>query len=134
MSDGSETLQRPSLEQVRAWAGHRLDEIAGGNVGTVEGVFVDEQGGEPEWLLARMGRFGHYTLIPARDAVEGVGHVWVPYTRDRIRRAPRLDPNAPLTVAGERDLLEHYGIAVDAGRSAELVELDEGAVSARAAT
>ena len=67
---------------MRAWTGHRLDEISGGRVGRVEGVFVDESSGAPEWLLARMGRFGHYTLIPGRDAVEGVGHVWVPYSRD----------------------------------------------------
>ena len=67
-----------------------------------------------------MGRFGHYTLIPARDAVEGVGHVWVPYTRDQIRTAPRIEPNAPLTAGTERELLAHYGIAVDAGRAAEL--------------
>ena len=53
-----------------------------------------------------MGRFGHYTLIPARDAVEGVAHVWVPYTREQIRRAPRIDPNAPLTAATERELLD----------------------------
>ena len=80
-------------------------------------MFVDESSGEPEWLLARMGRFGHYTLIPARDAVEGVGHVWVPYSRDQIRRAPRMEPNAPLTAGTERQLLAHYGIAVEAGRA-----------------
>ena len=80
-----------------------------------------------------MGRFGHYTLIPCRDAVEGVGHVWVPYTREEIRRAPRVDPNAPLTAAAEQGLLDHYGIAVSAGRAAELEQLDAGAVSARPA-
>ena len=78
-------------------------------------MFVDESSGEPEWLLARMGRFGHHTADPGRDAVEGVGHVWVPYSRDQIRRAPRIDPKQPLSTAAERELLGHYGIAVDAG-------------------
>jgi hypothetical protein len=109
-------------EALRAWTGHKLDEVSGGAVGRVEGFYVDEAGGRPEWLLARMGRFGHYTVVPARDAVEGVGRVWVPYTRERIRKAPRIDPKESLTAARERELLEHYGIAVDAGRMAELSE------------
>jgi hypothetical protein len=133
MAEASESIARPGADGVRAWTGHRLDEISGGNVGRVEGFFADESSGEPEWLLARMGRFGHYTLVPSRDAVEGVGHVWVPYSRDQIRHAPRVDPNTPLTAGTEKELLEHYGIAVGAGRAVELEQLDDGAVSARPA-
>jgi hypothetical protein len=128
----TEELARPGLEEVGGWSGHRLDEIAGASVGKVEGVFVDSESGEPEWLLARMGRFGHHTLVPARDAVEGVGHVWVPYTRDAIRRAPKVDPVASLTATAERALLDHYGIG-GAGRAAELAERDPEEVSVRPA-
>jgi hypothetical protein len=117
-------------EALRAWTGHRLDDVSGGGVGRVEGFYVDEIGGRAEWLLARMGRFGHYTVVPARDAVEGVGHVWVPYTREQIRKAPRVNPQESLTAITERDLLAHYGIAVDAGRMAELEQRGDG-VSAR---
>ena len=131
--DAAEPAPRPDVDGVRSWTGHRLDEMAGGSVGRVEGAFVDDAGGAPEWLLARMGRFGHYTLVPARDAVEGVGRVWVPYTRDQIRKAPRVSPNEPVTAGTERSLLAHYGIAVDAGRAAQLERLDEDAVSARPA-
>jgi hypothetical protein len=132
MSEAAEADYRAELEEVRAWSGHRLDGLTGEPVGRVEGVLVDESSGAPEWLLARMGRFGHYALVPARDAVEGVGHVWVPYTREQIRAAPHADREAELSVAGERELLEHYGIAVDAGRAAELAERHDDAVSARA--
>lgn len=133
MSEAPESITRPDADAVRAWTGHRLDELSGGNVGRVEGFFTDGSGGDPEWLLARMGRFGHYTLIPARDAVEGVGHVWVPYSRDQIRRAPRVDPNEPLNAATEKELLSHYGVSVSAGRAAELEQLNDSAVSARPA-
>jgi hypothetical protein len=57
----------------------------------------------------------------------------VPYSRDQIRRAPRVEPNAPLTAGTEAELLAHYGIAVGAGRAAELEQLGDGAVSARPA-
>src|SRR5919106_3930914 len=86
------TEARVELEEAESWSGHRIDGISSTNVGKIEGVVVDAESGRPEWLLARMGRFGHHTLVPARDAVEGVGHVWVPYTRDQVRRAPKIEP------------------------------------------
>lgn len=131
MAKAVESGRRAGASEVEAWFGHRLDEISGAAVGKVEGLLVDDSSGEPEWLFARMGRFGHHALVPARDAVEGVGRVWVPYTREQIRSAPRADLGSALTVAEERQLLEHYEIAVDAGRAAELAERGDDAISAR---
>lgn len=129
----TELAPRLGVSDVRSWSGYRLDEIGGANVGKVEGLFVDGESGEPEWLLARMGRFGHYTLVPARDAVGGVKHVWVPYTRDQIRAAPKVDPRSELTAGGEREMLAHYGIMADAGRAAQIAERDAAEVTARPA-
>jgi hypothetical protein len=127
----ADSAPRPTAEEMRGWAGFRLDEIAGAGVGKVEGVFVDEQGEEPVWLLARMGRFGHHTVVPARDAVAAAGRVWVPYTRDQIRRAARVNPTEPLTAEAERGLLDHYGIASDSDRAPEIADRDPGAVTAK---
>ena len=134
-SDSAPTgaVARASASDIAAWAGHRLDEIGGANVGKIDGVFVDESTGEPEWLLARMGRFGHHTLVPARDAVEGVKHVWVPYSRDQIRRGPKANTSAPLTAGAERELLAHYGIMAEVGRGAAIAERDDDEVTARPA-
>ena len=62
------------------WVGDKLDEIGGSAVGRVEGVFVDAESGDPDWLLVRMGRFGHHTAMPFTHAAGGVGHVWAPTT------------------------------------------------------
>jgi hypothetical protein len=121
----------PPLELIRAWAGHRLDDVGGAGLGRIEAAYVPESGGSIEWMLARMGRFGHYTLVPTRDAVAGVEHVWIPYTRDRVRAAPRIEPEEPLTVAGERALREHYELVPNDRRAAELEKLDGVAISAR---
>lgn len=124
-----------SREEVLAWKGHRLDEIGGAAVGKVEDAYFDERTGRPEWLQARMGRFGHHCLVPARDAVGGVGRVWVPYSRDEIRGAPRIEPGKPLERDQERALLQHYGVGAEsAGRGADLAELDPDAVTARPAS
>ena len=55
----------------------------------------------------------------------------MPYTREQIRKGPRVKPNDPIDVATERRLLEHYGIAVDAGRAADLGGREDDAISAR---
>jgi hypothetical protein len=121
----------PALEEAASWAGHKLDEIGGAAVGRVEGVYIDAERGAPEWLMARLGRFGRHCLVPARDAVAGVGHVWVPYTRDQIRRGPRIEPNQSLERDQEATLLAYYGIGDTAGRAAEIAERPADAVTAR---
>jgi hypothetical protein len=98
-------------------------------VGKVEGVYIDEASGEAEWLLARMGRFGRHSLVPARDAVAGVGHVWVPYGRETVRGAPRVEPGQPLDLDRELELCTHYGI----GRADELAGRSPQAITARPA-
>ena len=132
------TLDAPAeeltLEEARGWSGFKLDDLGGSTVGKVEGIYVDEEDGRPEWLLARMGRFGHHCLVPARDAVAAGGHVWIPFSRDQIRKAPRQDPGKPLERDGEQALLDYYGIGTGAvGRGAVIAERDANAVTARPA-
>lgn len=123
----SEDLGVLTVAEAAAWKGWKLDEIGGASVGRVADVYVDERSGDPEWLLARMGRFGHYCLVPARYAVGAGGRVWVPFSRELIRKAPRIESGKPLERDAERTLLEHYGIATtEAGRGADLAQRDEG--------
>ena len=104
-------------------------------IGKVEGAYVDDESGEPEWLLARMGRFGHHCLVPARDAVAAGGHVWVPYTRDQIRKAPRhRRRQAARRATAEQQLLDHYGIGTgEVGRGPSSPSATRSAITARPA-
>jgi hypothetical protein len=122
--------ERPSREDVEGWIGSRLDEIEGTGVGKVQGAYVDRRSGQPEWILIRTGRFGHHRVAPAREAVGGVGHVWVPWDRSSIRRSPRVDPDAELTPDDELVLCEHYGIVAGRGRVAELAGRSDDETSA----
>ena len=134
MNDASRNGDVPSPDDVKGWTGYKLDEIGGSSVGKVEGAYVDEETGRVEWLQARMGRFGHHCLVPARDAVAGVERVWVPYSRDEIRKAPRIEPNRPLERDREQALLEHYGVGTsEAGRGADLAERTGDQITARPA-
>jgi len=123
-----------TVGEAQGWKGHKLDDLGGATVGKVEGVYVDAGSGRPEWLLARMGRFGHHCLVPARDAVAAAGHVWVPYSRDKIRKAPRQSPEKELERESEQTLLDYYGVGTgEVGRGSDLAESEAGAVTARPA-
>jgi hypothetical protein len=125
--------QGPQASEALSWVGVRLDGVGGEGAGRVEGAFVDADSGRPEWLLVRVARFGGRSAVPAREAVGGVGHVWVPYGEEAIRHAPKVDPRAPLTRERELELLAHFGIAGQVGRAAELAERDLDAITARPA-
>jgi PRC-barrel domain len=118
-----------AAEAIVGWVGARLDDMSGAGVGKVEGLYVDAQGGDPAWLLVRVGRFGRHSLVPARDAVAGGGHVWVPYGREVLRGVPRVEPGQPLDAEREREVSSHYRTA----RAAELAGRPEGAPTSRPA-
>jgi hypothetical protein len=98
--------QTTATAQLSEWIGFALDDVRGVGVGKIDAIVTGDQ--DFGWLLARMGRFGHRTAIPARDAVEGVERVWVPYSREQIRGAPHLEAIETIDPMMERELLEHY--------------------------
>ena len=110
MTEAEEANATPDGSESESLEGYKLDEMGGTQVGRVAGVVSGAKPGEAEWLVARMGRFGHFCLVPARDAVSVNGRVWVPYTRDQIRRAPRVDPGAPPSDEVREATLAHYGL------------------------
>lgn len=126
----SEALALPSSSEMKGWAGHAVDEIGGGSVGQVHGVFVDAESGDPTWLIAKQGRFGGTLVaVPLRDCAAGAGRVWVAHEREEIRSAPVVDPTRPLLREHELTICAHYGIGERLGRAAEVAGRAAGAVT-----
>lgn len=122
-------VEPPEVDEVRSWIGFRLDEIGGAAVGKVEGVFIDPKTRDVTLLLARMGRFGHYSAVPFSHAVAGAGRVWLPYDRSQIRSAPQVEPDAELTREAELAICGHFEIPESVGRAAEVAKRDQGSVT-----
>ena len=110
--------------------GHRLDDLEGSSVARVTGVYADSAGGEPVWLVAKLGRFGSEVAIPYGDCVAVVGHVWAPFTREALRSAPPVAPDRGLTREQEIAVCAHYGIRENQGRHAQVLTRSEGEVTA----
>ena len=92
-----------------SWVGHRLDDVAGAKVGRIAAVIAAEDG-SPRWLCAKLGRFGSSVAVPAGDAVEGAGCIWVPYAGDLIRAAPRIEDRTQLEPELDAAARTHFGV------------------------
>ena len=119
----------PMADEALSWIGFRVDDVYGARVGVVEDVYVDHATDAPCWLLTKMGRFSEvYALVPVQDAVAGSGHVWVPYEKDLIRRAPQFSVGMPVTQQAEATLCAHYGVM--SSRGTEISDVPPATITA----
>jgi uncharacterized protein (TIGR02271 family) len=86
----------------------------GDKIGSAGQVYLDNQTGQPEWLSVRTGFFGtKESFVPLSQASFTNGRVEVPFDKDRVKDAPRIDPDGALSPAEEDELYRHYGTAQD---------------------
>jgi len=120
-----------SLENVLDWRGREMVDSDGAKIGKIEEIYVDQQTDEPEWALVNTGLFaGKSTFVPLGEATEGRDDVRVPFPKDHIKDAPRMDPSGELTRDEEAELYRHY--EMDYGRSESDSGLPEGRPSPEA--
>jgi uncharacterized protein (TIGR02271 family) len=101
----------------------------GDRIGTIDAIYVDDQTGEPEWALVHTGLFGtKSTFVPLAQASDRNGDVQVPYQKQRIKDAPRVDPDQHLSEAEEQQLWRHYGLDDDSGSTAGTADRDRDGV------
>jgi uncharacterized protein (TIGR02271 family) len=109
------TLQK---EQLLAKRGDQLHDTSGGKIGTIEEIYLDADTDQPEWALVNTGLFGtKSTFVPLRDATEDGSALRVPYGKDQVKDAPRIDPDGELSQSQERELYAHYGLGYSESRS-----------------
>ena len=104
----------PDINTVRSWQGATMVDRDGDKVGTVESIYVDDQTGEPEWALVNTGLFGtKSSFVPLAQATQTGEEVAVPYDKQLVKDAPRIDPDQHLSEAEEQELWRHYGLDYD---------------------
>jgi uncharacterized protein (TIGR02271 family) len=105
----------PDIDTVRAWQGRAMVDRDGGRIGTIDAIYLDDQTGQPEWALVNTGLFGtKSTFVPLAQATQTGGDVQVPYDKQLVKDAPRIDPDQHLSEAEEQRLWRHYGLDYDA--------------------
>ncbi|MDQ2850146.1 MAG: PRC and DUF2382 domain-containing protein [Actinomycetota bacterium] len=100
-----------SENQIQSISGGNAIDSEGKKVGSVGQVYLDDQSGNAAWVTVKTGLFGNSeTFIPLRDAEVDGNDVKVPYTKDKIKDAPRVDADQHLDHDEERKLYEYYGV------------------------
>jgi hypothetical protein len=90
----------PDVDTVRSWQGATLVDRDGDRVGTIDAIYVDDQSGQPEWALVNTGLFGtRSTFVPISQATSSGDQVQVPFEKQLIKDAPRMDPDGHLSEA-----------------------------------
>jgi uncharacterized protein (TIGR02271 family) len=109
-------MHMPNIDTVRSWQGATLVDRDGDRVGTIDAIYVDDQTGEPEWALVNTGVFGtKSSFVPLAQASGSGDQVQVPYQKQLVKDAPRVETDQHLSEAEEQQLWTHYGLDYGTG-------------------
>jgi uncharacterized protein (TIGR02271 family) len=104
----------PDIDTVRAWEGRTMVDRDGDRIGTIDAIYLDDHTGQPEWALVNTGLFGtKSSFVPLAQTTPTGGAIRVPYDKQLVKDAPRVDPDQHLSEAEERQLWRHYGLDYD---------------------
>lgn len=83
----------------------------GSKIGSIGQVYADDNNGQPTWVTAKTGLFGtSESFVPLEGArIEG-SDVVVPYTKDQVKDAPRVETDGHLEPSEEDRLYSHYAL------------------------
>lgn len=105
-------------ESAGRWRGADVIDASGEKVGTVEEIYLDQESDQAEWALVRTGLFsGRSSFVPLVEATPDGDRLRVPYEKDRIKDAPRIDPDHELSQDEERELYAFYGMGYSESES-----------------
>jgi uncharacterized protein (TIGR02271 family) len=98
-------------EQALRSTGATVLDNGGAKIGSVADIYLDDQSGEPEWVLVRTGRFaGKATFVPLSNATQKDEDIVVAYDEEFVKGAPTMDPDGQLTPQEENQLYTYYGL------------------------
>ena len=81
--------------QVQEIADREVYDSENKKIGKAGQVYLDDESGQPEWVTVNTGLFGtSESFVPLREASLTEDGVSVPYTKDKVKDAPNVDPDA----------------------------------------
>ncbi|WP_150306880.1 PRC and DUF2382 domain-containing protein [Planctomonas psychrotolerans] len=85
---------------------------SGDKIGSAEQFYVDDASGAISWVSVTTGLFGtSESFVPLDNATVQGNDVVVPYTKDQVKDAPRVNTGGGALDENEQDeLYRHYGI------------------------
>jgi hypothetical protein len=98
------------IDTALSWRGRTVRDADGDKVGTFGGVVLDQETDRPAWGGVRTGLFGrHESYVPLGRIEDDGEDLRLPFARQLVKDAPRVDPDVALTTEEEQALHAHYG-------------------------
>jgi uncharacterized protein (TIGR02271 family) len=98
--------------QIHEVVGSTAYDSNGDKIGKVGQLFLDDQTDRPEFVTVNTGLFGtSESFVPVGAATYDDGKLTVPFTKDQIKEAPKVDlDGGHLDESEEQRLYQHYGM------------------------
>ena len=81
----------------------------GDKIGSIGQVYSDDTDGQPSWVTVETGLFGtSESFVPLEGARLEGDDIVVPFTKDQVKDAPRVDVDGHLEPSEENRLYDHY--------------------------
>src|SRR5207248_7818118 len=89
---------------------HRAAVDAEGNrIGKISKVYLDDQTGQPQWVLVETGLFGtRQSFAPIHGSRLDGELVVLAVSKDQIKDAPTIDPDADISESEQEALRQYY--------------------------
>jgi sporulation protein YlmC with PRC-barrel domain len=80
----------------------------GGKIGKIGQVYLDNETGDPQWVTVSTGLFGtSESFVPLTSATTSGNDIQVPFSKDVIHDAPRVDADAEISEQEEAELFRY---------------------------
>lgn len=101
-------LNRENLENLLTKGGNVVGSD-GTKIGSIGQLYADDDTGEPTWVTVKTGLFGtSESFIPVEGTHSQGEDLVVPYTKEHVKDAPRVDADGHLTPEEEDRLYTYY--------------------------
>ncbi len=101
-------LNRENIESLLNKGGNVVGSD-GEKIGSIGQLYADDDTGEPTWVTVKTGLFGtSQSFVPVEGAHNQGDDLVVPYTKEHVKDAPRVDVDGHLTPEEEDRLYTYY--------------------------
>jgi uncharacterized protein (TIGR02271 family) len=107
----------------------QVADSSGNKIGKTDNVFLDTATSQPEFVAVATGFFGSkQALVPLAEAELEQDKIVVPYDKSKIKGAPHIEPDHPLSEKEEAKLYSYYGLPYSDQRSPSGLPVETGSV------
>ncbi|MDQ0770137.1 uncharacterized protein (TIGR02271 family) [Pseudarthrobacter defluvii] len=101
-------LNRENLENLLTKGGNVVGSD-GSKIGSIGQLYADDDTGEPTWVTVKTGLFGtSESFVPVEGAHDQGGDLVVPFSKEHVKDAPRVDADGHLSPEEEDRLYTYY--------------------------